>query len=300
MEGGSSGATVRDLLRRFVAEMSTGKLSLMAAAIAFYGIFSLGPVITAFVSLYGLVFDPAAVALQVGALSGIVPKEVLDVVSAELTDIVNTNHSQLSIGLVVSLTIALATANAGTSALMTALNVAFGEEEKRGFVAYHACSLLLTSGLLLFATVSVILLAAVPMIVDMVPVGILARALAVWLRWPLLAALAALAIAAIYRFGPSGDVAHRRWMSWGTAAATALWIVGSALFSVYLSISVHIGKIPAYGQTVGALGAVTVLLMWLWLSAFAVLQGSAIDATIESKMRHDRGIGAKPAGNAQR
>ena len=271
----------RDILKRLVADVGRKKLSLAAAGIAFYGILSLAPCITALVSLYGLVYDPAAVEAQVAALSGIVPDQALGFISGELAGIVGTTHSQLGIGLVVSIAIAVGAATKGTSALITSLNVAYGEEEKRGLIVYYASALLLAVGLLLFAALSLALLAAIPAVVDLFPVGALGRTLVGWLRWPVLAVLTGVAMAAIYHYAPSRSARRRRWVSLGTIAAAALWIAGSALFSVYLHLAVYIGKVPDASETYGALGAVVALLMWLWLSAFAVLVGGALDAKLE-------------------
>lgn len=267
--------------KRLLADVGRKKLSLMAAGIAFYGVFSLAPCITALVSLYGLVYDPAAVEGQVRALYGIVPDDALALISDELAGIVSTNHSRLGIGLAVSMAIALAAAIKGTTALMMALNVAYGVEDKRGLVGYSACALLLAVGLVLFGVFSLALLAAMPAIVDVLPVGALGRSLVAWLRWPVLAVLAAAAIAAIYRYGPHRSARRWRSMTWGTIAATALWVAGSALFSLYLHFAVQIGKFPDAAETYSVLGAVMALLTWLWLSAFAVLLGGALDARLE-------------------
>ncbi len=271
----------RDILKRLLADVGRKKLSLMAAGIAFYGILSLPPCITALVSLYGLVYERAAVESQVAALSGIVPEQALGLVSDELAGIVGSHRAQLSIGLVVSMVIALSAATKGTSALMTALNDAYGEEEKRGLVGYYTCALLLAAALLLFGAFSLALLAAIPAIVDLLPVGALGRTLVEWLRWPVLAVLAGVAIAAIYHYAPSRNAKRWRWVNWGTVAATVLWIAGSALFSLYLQFAVYIGKVPNASETYSALGAVLALLTWLWLSAFAVLLGGALDAKME-------------------
>ena len=112
---------------------------------------------------------------------------------------------------------------------MTALNVAYGEEEKRGLIGYYACALLLAAGLLLFGVLSLALVAAIPAIVDLLPVGTLGRTLVGWLRWPVLAVLASVAIAAIYHYAPSHSARRWRWVNWGAMAAAALWIAGSAL-----------------------------------------------------------------------
>jgi membrane protein len=268
----------RDILMPLLADVGRKKLSLMAAGIAFYGILSLAPCISALVSLYGLVYNPAAVEPQVTALSGIVPEQALDLIADELAGIVSSNHSQLGIGLAVSMAIALGAATKGTSALMMALNVAYDEEEKRGLIGYYAYALLLAIGLLLFGTFSLVLLAAMPAILDLLPVGTLGRTLVGWVRWPVLAVLASVAIAALYHYAPSRSARRWRWVNWGTMAATALWIAGSALFSVYLHLAVYVGKVPKSSETYGVLGAVVALLMWLWLSAFAVLLGGALDA----------------------
>lgn len=279
---GNPYSTWRDIVKRLLADVGRNKQALMAAGIAFYGVLSIAPTLAALVSFYGLVYDPAAVEAQIAALEGVVPKEALDVISNELARVVSTDHSRLGIGLVVSLTIALGTAASGTSALMTALNVAYETDETRGIVSYYASSLALAAGLLLFGTFSLTLLAALPAIVDLVPMGALGQIFVGWLRWPVLGILAGIAITAIYRYGPSRNAADRGWVSWGALAATILWIAGSALFSVYLHISVYIGKLPTSSETYGAFGAVVALLMWLWLSAFAVLLGGALDAKLKS------------------
>jgi membrane protein len=270
----------RDILKQPLAELGRKNLSLMAAGIAFYGLFSLAPCITALVSLYGLVYDTAAVEGQVAALYGILPEQALGLVSDELAGVVGTNQSQLGIGLVVSMAIALGAATKGTSALMAALNVAYGEEEKRSLLGYYACALLLAIGLLVFGAFSLALLAAMPAILDVLPLAAPGRTFVAWLRWPVLAVLAGAAIAAIQRYGPSRSARRRRWVGWGTVAATALWLAGSALFSIYLHFAVHIGKVPSASEAYGALGAVLALLTWLWLSAFAVLAGGALDAKL--------------------
>lgn len=265
-------------MKPLLADVGRKNLTLMAASIAFYGILSLAPCITALVSLYGLVYDRAAVEAQVAALSGIVPDQALGLIADELAGIVRSNHSQLGIGLVVSLAIALSAATKGTSALMSALNVTYGEEEKRGLVGYSVCALLLATGLLFFGAFSLALLAAMPAIMDLLPAGGLGRIFAGWLRWPVLTVLAGVAIAALHHYAPSRSAGRRRWVTWGTIAATALWIAGSALFSIYLHLAVHFGKVPSASETYGVLGAVVALLMWLWFSAFAVLLGGALDA----------------------
>ncbi|HJW58254.1 MAG TPA: YhjD/YihY/BrkB family envelope integrity protein, partial [Actinomycetota bacterium] len=94
-------------------------------------------------------------------------------------------------------------------------------------------------------------------------------------RWPALVVLVAVALAVFYRLGPDRANPRFRWMSWGALVAVVLWVAVSAGFSWYVS------NFGSYGQTYGSLGAVIVLLLWLWLSALAALIGAELDAEIE-------------------
>jgi len=85
-------------------------------------------------------------------------------------------------------------------------------------------------------------------------------------RWPVLAVLVCISLAIVYRFGPCREQAKWRWITWGASIATAMWLLGSVLFSVYVSRS---------------LAAPVILLLWFWLSALVVLLGAEIDAEME-------------------
>jgi membrane protein len=109
--------------------------------------------------------------------------------------------------------------------------------------------------------------------------------------WPLLLVLTILGLAVIYRYGPSRETAEWRWLTPGAVVATVIWLIGSVGFSVYVS------NFGSYNATYGALGGVIVLLLWLWLSSFAVLLGAELNAEIEHQTRTDTTTGApRPMG----
>jgi membrane protein len=264
-----------DVLKRLFKDIGRDNVSLMAAGIAFYALLSIAPAFTALVSVYGLVFDPASVEAQISALSAVVPKEALGIISVQLQAIVQNNTSHLGYGLVISLAIAMWSANSGTSALMTALNVAYGEEEKRGIIGYYGRSLLITLALVVMGILTLTLVAVMPAVLAFFPYADFTSGRVSWLRWPVLLILSTLGLAAIYRYGPSRNPARWHWVSWGAVAATLLWMAGSVGFSIY------VGRFATYDHTYGSLGAVVVLLMWLWLTSFAVLLGAELDAELE-------------------
>jgi membrane protein len=176
-------------------------------------------------------------------------------------------------------------------ALINALNIAYDEEEKRGFIQLYAVGFLFTVGLIGAAALALIVIVAVPVVLQFLPLGSLANAAIRGLTWLLLAALVIAGLAVLYRYAPSRSHARLRWVTWGAIGAAALWLVASFLFQVYAA------NFANYSATYGSLGAVIALLMWLWVSAFVVLLGAEVNAEMEHQTRKDTTTGPeKPLG----
>ena len=252
-----------------------------AGGVAFYGLLSLAPGFTALVALYGLMFDPSQVQAQIATMEGIIPEEARRLIADQLTTIVQGSSSTLGVSFVVSLALAIWSANSGTSALMQALNVAYGEREKRSVVRYYGTALLLTAAVVLFGILSLTLVAIIPAVVGLLPLGDFGKELVGWIRWPLLTILFAAGLSVVYRYAPSRNQPRWSWVSPGAVVATILWIIGSVLFSLYVE------KFATYNRTYGSLGAVVVLLMWFWLSAYAILLGAELNAEMERQTARD-------------
>jgi membrane protein len=175
--------------------------------------------------------------------------------------------------------------------MMTALNIAYHEEEKRGFIRFYSTAFLFTIGIVVLAFLSVGVIVAVPVVLSLFEPGLLTRLVIKVLPWLILGGFITAALGALYRFGASRAEPRTRWVSWGAVLATLLWIVASVGFSVYVS------NFASYNETYGALGAVMVLLMWLWISAFIVLLGAELNAEMEHQTERDTTSGApRPLG----
>ena len=124
-------------------------------------------------------------------------------------------------------------------------------------------------------------MAVLPAAVQLLTVGPATKWLLLLAQWPLLIVLVMLGFAVLYRFGPDRDKPQWRWVSPGAGAATILWIVASAVFTVYVA------NFNSYDKTYGSLGGVVILLTWLYLSALMVLLGAAINAQSERQTRKD-------------
>ena len=158
-------------------------------------------------------------------------------------------------------------------------------DERRVFWAAVTLTTLAVAPLALAA------IAVLPAFIDRLPVPDLVATAARWLRWPLLALLSIGAIAVLYRYGASRRPPQWQWLLWGAIAATVMWLGASALFSWYVS------SFGSYNETYGSVAAIAVLMMWFWLSAFAVLLGGEINAEMERQTREDTTTGRpRPLG----
>jgi membrane protein len=255
--------------------MSKDNLSGLAAGAAFYALLSIFPTLTALVSLYGLVADPNMVARQVRTMEGILPPEAVKLVATWIQIFVQGPPSRFGIGLIVSMLLAFWSAWSATSILMTAIHICYGEEEKRSFVRFNLHAVALTGGLALFGIAALVLVAVLPAALAFLPVPEAWGDVIALVRWPILAGIVIIALAIVYHYAPDRAQPKWRWVSWGAAVATSLWILGSVAFTLYVS------EVGDYDKTYGSLGAVIILLLWLDLSAYITLIGAELNAEID-------------------
>jgi len=263
------------ILRNFWAEIDRDHVSIMAAGIAFYALLSIFPGMSALISIDGLVADPAAIENQLNSLSGVLPQEALKLLSDQLHALVAAPRDKLGLGLVVSLLLALWSAISGTGALMQGLTVAFEERENRGVLSFYGRAIALTLGIGLFALLSLFLIAVIPAVIGSLPISELWRDRVSLIRWPILAILAILALCVLYRYAPARRNPCWHCFSAGTIGAAVLWLVGSAGFSFYVA------RFSSYDKTYGSLGAVVILLMWFYVTAYIILAGAELNSEIE-------------------
>ena len=267
------------VLKRTKDQVKSDSMSLLAAGVAFYGVLALFPAMVAVLSIYGLVSDPADVTRQVEGLSANLPNEVRNLITEQLQSVAASGRSSLSFGLIISVLAAMWAASKGMKALIEALNVAYDEQEDRGFLKTRALAYGFTVGAVLLVIMAVGVITVVPALADgLGPIGDITATI---IRWPILALVMLVGLAIIYRYGPSREDPEWRWVSPGSLVATVLWMAGSALFALYVN---NFGK---YNETYGSIGAVVVLMLWLYLTAFVVLLGAELNGETEEQVAAD-------------
>jgi membrane protein len=270
-----------DIVVRVYRDINRDNLSLVAGGLAMYAVLSVFPALAAAVSLYGLIFTPADVIKQMNGFAGILPPGVWDIFNSQLQDIARRESSTLTIGVVVGMVIALASARSGMAALMQAANIAYKEREKRGFFRQVWTSVVFTLGGLLAFILMLLLGVAIPLVFKAFAASAWVQDTVEVLRWVLLWAFAVVGLALTYRLAPARARARWHWVTWGSVFAATLWIAGSVLFAFY------VGTFGSYAKTYGALGGVIVLFMWFYLSSYVLVLGAEINAEMERQTTRD-------------
>ncbi|MGH8219051.1 MAG: YihY/virulence factor BrkB family protein [Steroidobacteraceae bacterium] len=199
--------------------------------------------------------------------------------------------SQVPVTAAVSMGVTIYGSAQGMSALTTATNIAYHEPERRGFFRLLGVATLFTLGGLAAFLLLLGLGIAVPYILSALPIGPIAKQIALVLRWALLWCFAVFALTVVYRYARCREDARWRWITWGSVIAATLWFAGSIVFSLYVQ------NFGSYGKTYGALGGVMILLMWFYLGSFAVLLGAELNAEMEHQTTRDTTTGApQPMG----
>jgi len=270
----------KDIGMRVKDRLKEDHVPLLAAGVAFYAMLAIFPALIALVTVYGLVADPAEVENQVEALVDAIGPAG-EAIGGQMSNIAETSSTALSIGLIASLLAVLWTASSGMQGLVKATNVAYNEPEKRSFFRLRGLSLLMSLGAIVFVILAIVLIGVVPVVIGFLGLGGVGQILAEVARWILLLGTAVVFLGVVYYFSPDRARARWRWITPGALIATVLWIVGSVLFSFYVS---NFGN---YNETYGALGGVIVLLLWLFLTSFVVLLGAEINAEMELQTEKD-------------
>ncbi|MAL99826.1 MAG: hypothetical protein CL583_15400 [Alteromonadaceae bacterium] len=275
----------RDILLRVKQELSEDNIGLIAAGVAFYFLLAIFPMVAAFLSIYGLVFDPAEAQQQISSLAGILPGDARELLTQQTRQLTSGSNSALGFSAALSLLIALWSARQGTSAMTVALNIVYEEEDQRSFVRQAAFTFLLTLVLIVFFIFSLALIAAVPVVLSFLGLGRVAEIALNFLRWPLLGVVAVLALSMLYRYCPDRTPAKWRWLAPGATLAVVLWLISSGLFSWYVT------SFGNYNEMYGSVGAVIILLFWFYLTAYIFLLGAELNAEMEHQTREDSTTG---------
>lgn len=269
-------------LGRALRESFTDRTFLVAAGIAFFGMFSLFPGIAVIGLVFQSMVDPEALEAEVLEEAGFFPDETPVLLVEFLTAVPADLFTGL--GLSLNLAVVLYTVQRAASGLITALNIVYEEDERRGRMRRELVALAVALGAMALLFLSLFLLVLMPLVGRLGLLGPLLSLLP--LRWPVLAALFFLAFALLYRFAACRAAVEWRAILTGAAFTTAIWTGASVLFTLYMDGA---GDWEPY---YGSVTAAVVLMTWLFISAFVVMIGAELDAQLEAPHRPRAASGA--------
>lgn len=274
---------IGEFLKRTGKRIGEDRCSGFAAETAYYFLFALFPFLLFLVTLLGFIPFPGLDERIMHALAGVIPEQAAALVKTNVSRIVGNRHGGLlSFGILLSLW----TASTAVVALSEGLNAALRIKESRSFVKLRATAILIVVCFSFFIAVSLALLmfgqSIGSAIAGKLGLGTLFSALWPWARWSISVILALLAFSGLYRFAPNAEKGRR--LVPGALFAVAVWFAASAGFSFYVS------NFGSYDKTYGSVGAVIVLLTWLYLSGLIIMVGGEINA-VGDEAERQRGKG---------
>jgi membrane protein len=275
-------------LKRTVAEFREDNLTDWAAALTYYGLLSLFPMLIALVSIVGLFADPQSTTQTVtDIVTRIGPQSGAQTFSGPIHSI-TSNRGSAGVLFVVGLATALWSASGYIGTFIRASNVIYETEEGRPFWKLRPLQLAVTLAMVIMVAAVLLTLVLTGPVVRAVadPIGVGDTAVTVWsyAKWPALAALFVLMIDLLYYASPNAKLRGFAWVTPGALLALVLWAMASAGFAFFVA------NFGSYDKTYGTIGGVVVLLIWMWITNLAILLGHELNAERERSQELVEGV----------
>ena len=276
----------KDVLLRARKEMVADHVTLIAAGCAFYALLAVFPGIAAAISLWGLFASPNEIVTQIDGFTRALPPDAAALIHEQAASAAAADSGALLTALF-GIALGVFSASKGINSLIEGLNIVYDEKEQRPFLRKLILNLTVTACAILGLIAAVFLVVAVPAALGQMGLGAGSKLLVTIVQWFVLILGAGVAFAALYRYGPNRRDARWEWLTGGGLLAVILWVLGSALFSVYVA------QFASYNATYGALAGVVILLMWLFMTNVVILLGAEVNAELERQTRLDTTTGGR-------
>jgi membrane protein len=265
------------ILKRTLKQFSEDQLTTWAAALTYFGVLSLFPMILALVSVLGVI-GPSATQPLLDQLGTVAPGPAKDILTNVLTSL-EQNQGGSTVALIIGLVLAIWSASGYISAFMDASNNVWDVPEGRPIWKKIPVRLGVTIVMLVLLTITSLAIVFTGPVAQEVGniIGLGDQFVDVWniAKWPVLLVIVSFMVSLLYWACPNVKQPGFPWFSPGGFLAVILWIAASALFAFY------VGNFSSYNKTYGSLGGVIVFLTWLWISNIIILLGAEFNSEME-------------------
>lgn len=280
-----------DISKRVYTSLSQDNLSFVAAGVAFYALLAIFPALAALVSTYAYFASPADISELLSRFVTLLPQSSRDIILEQVSQVTEKSQTQLSVSAIGTLLLAVWSSSKGCQALITACNITYHQHNKRQFFKALFVRFVFSFGAIVVAVIALLIIGILPIVLNLVGLNAHIDTLIQLISWPILAITFNFALALLYRYAPHRSPAKWCWVTPGSLIAMFFWIIASLGFSYYVS------QFSSYNETYGSIGGVVIMLMWLYISAYIIIFGAAVNACTEQQTMHDSTIGpAKDAG----
>ncbi len=261
---------VNAAILRYYRRTEQAELDLIAAGVAFYAFLAIFPAAAAIIAIWGFISNPSVIRDEIELLRGFLPQDAYSLIFGQVEALLAVPAGNLGLATLLSTALALWSARAGVAALIRGLNAIHHLPNRSGH--WHQLRAIVLTFVLVGLVLAALVMAVVlPVVIAYLPSAIPSSMLADSnLLLGIVAAVLAVGLA--YRLGPNYTSTKPPLLSWGLLVAVILWVLATRGFTLYLA------NFASYNRVYGSIGAVVVLLMWLYVSAYAVLLGAAVDA----------------------
>lgn len=284
------GLTPVNLIKLTWKKIGQDELSTRSAALSYYFLLALFPMLLFLLSLVGVVAGAHSQMREsiVDGLARLAPGSASQLVHSIVDQ---TLKASSGIKLAAGILGALWSASGGMSAIVTSLNVIYRTQESRSWIKQKATVVGLTVALSLLIIVAIVLVLYGGKIGGALAehIGLGSLFHTVWnvAQYPVALAALLFSYSMIYYFGPDLEERKWYWVTPGAAAGVVLWLAASFGFRVYLRFFNN------YSATYGSIGAVIILMAWLYITGLAILIGGELNWVIENEDKQRREFGEK-------
>ena len=280
------GPAWKDIVKRTYKRVWDDNVGLVAAGVAFYSFFALLSLLGLIVLAYGFFADPVTAIEHMRALTAVLPTDVATVIGDQLLTAVNASKGAKGFGILLAFAVATYGGSNGAAAVITSLNIAYEEKEKRSLLQFYLLAVGMTLSALVIALLALAGTAALAYLQRLLPhASPLLVMFGKFLGYLLLTFLAAGIASVIYRFGPSREDARWKWITPGSSFTAVSWLLLTIAFGFY------VGRFTNYRASYGSLGAVVALLTWIYFCAYTFVIGAEVNSEIEHQTAKDSTTG---------
>lgn len=268
----------KNVLAQTKNDINVKRIGVLAAGIAYFATLAVFPAIAATVAIFSFVVSKSQLNMVFESIEMYLPADIAQLISTQLMAALESPSSGIII-IIIGIFISLFSLSGAVSNVIKAINTIYETDETRKFIKLRLTSLAFIIGAGIIALAAVGLLVLNDNYLESIGIPGFIAGFIIVVRWVFIAALVSLGLSLFYRYAPNRRNPQWRWVTWGSAIAAVIWLLGTSLFFLYARYFAH------FSQSYSVFAGIIVLMIWFNLTSFALLIGGEINFRLEKQTR---------------